>query len=67
MMLYLKTELVHENQHEFIISVEDETVRLPRTVVEGVRMLPTEDNQWFEQVGQKIIDIVKPRIQKADK
>ena len=44
---FLKAKLVHENQREFVIDLEGQTIRLPREAVAGFKMLPVEDGPWF--------------------
>ncbi len=42
---FLKAKLIYENQQEFIIDVEDQTIRLSRKTVAGFKVLPVEDSQ----------------------
>ena len=44
---FLKAKLVHENQREFIIDLEGQTIRLPREAVAGFKVLPVEDSPYF--------------------
>ena len=40
----LKANLVHENQQEFIVEIEGQTIRLSRKTVAGFKVLPVEDS-----------------------
>lgn len=40
---FLKAQLVHENQQEFIVDVDGQTIRLSRKTVAGLKMLPEDD------------------------
>ena len=40
---FLKAQLVHENQQEFIFDVDGQTIRLSRKSVTGLKMLPEND------------------------
>ena len=42
----LKANLVHENQQEFIVEIEGQTIRLSRKTVAGFKVLPVEDSYW---------------------
>ena len=41
-----KANLVHENQQEFIVEIEGQTIRLSRKTVAGFKVLPAEDSHW---------------------
>ena len=41
---FLRAKLVHENQREFIIDLDGQTIRLPRKAIAGFKILPVEDN-----------------------
>ena len=42
----LKANLLHENQQEFIVEIEGQTIRLSRKTVAGFKVLPAEDSYW---------------------
>ena len=58
----LKAELVHENHQEFIVDVEGQTIRLPRKIVAGIKMLPVEDSHWL----RRYLNLGAPVIRKKE-
>ena len=44
---FLRANLVHENQREFIIDLEGQTIRLPRESTAGFKVLPVEESHWL--------------------
>ena len=46
----LKGKLVHETQRELVIDVGEQTIRLSKDVVAGVRVVPVEDVHWLFRI-----------------
>ena len=44
---FLNATLIYENQQEFFVDVEGQSIRLSRNTVAGFRVLPIKDNHWF--------------------
>lgn len=44
---FLEAKLVHENQREFFIDVDGQTIRLSKNTVSALKMLPSEEGHWL--------------------
>ena len=40
---FLKANIIHEGHQEVIIEIEEDILRLPKTAIKVLRVLPTED------------------------